>query len=432
MPLLATVPAAAATTGSGVDVVDVAGPLDQRMLDFMADAIEDSDAALVVIQVDSPGISSGDPARLLALVEDPPVPLAVWVGPDPAVALGGVATILNHAPIRAAAPGVRIGYRAPTVLTGPDVGFTTIMPAGGEGVEDGALAERTVVVGTDAIPGFVDFAVPSIGQLVVGLDGAVVEVGGETVTLSTAEQVVDESGTAVLRPAAGVTFIKPGLSTRFLRLGSTPGSLYFFLLAGIAAAAFEFYAAGVGLTALVAAVSLFIAGYGVATMPVDWVAVAAALVGMAAYTSDFQRNQLGIPSVAGTGLLVFGGMTLTNASPQYGSSWWLVIAIVAGVALFYGFALTTVVRARFSTRTIGREYLVGRRGEALSVFDPEGTVVLDGARWRARSHRAAGIRPGDPIEVLEVNGIVLEVGPVDEEPHDTQGIHSSTERDVRE
>jgi membrane-bound serine protease (ClpP class) len=359
------------------------------------------------------------------------VPLAVWVGPDPAVALGGAATILNYAPIRAAAPGVEIGYRSPTVLTGPDIGFTTIMPAGVD-TEDAALVDRAVVVGTDLVPGFADVVVPSIGQLVVGLDGAEVEVRGTTVTLSTAEQVVDESGTSVLRPSGEVTFIKPGLWTRFLRLGSTPGALYFFFLAGIAAAAFEFYAAGVGLTALVAALSLFIAGYGFATMPIDWVAVAAAVVGMAAYTSDFQRNQLGIPSVAGTGFLMFGGLTLTNATPQYGSAWWLVLVVVAGVALFYGFALTTVVRARFSTRTIGREHLIGRKGEALSAFDPEGTISLDGARWRARSHRAAGIRPGDAIEVLEVNGIVLEVGPVDDETHDTQGIHSSTERDVRE
>ena len=84
---------------------------------------------------------------------------------------------------------------------------------------------------------------------------------------------------------------------------------------------------------------------------------------------------------------------------------------VIGIALFYGFALTTVVRSRFSTLTIGREYLVGKIGTAETDFDPEGVVVVDGARWRARSHRAAGLGPGDPIQVMEVSGILLEVGP---------------------
>jgi membrane-bound ClpP family serine protease len=71
----------------------------------------------------------------------------------------------------------------------------------------------------------------------------------------------------------------------------------------------------------------------------------------------------------------------------------------------------SVVRSRFSTRTIGRDHLVGRGGVAETAIDPEGVVVLDGARWRARAHRAAGIRAGDPVEVVGVEGILLEVGP---------------------
>ena len=74
-------------------------------------------------------------------------------------------------------------------------------------------------------------------------------------------------------------------------------------------------------------------------------------------------------------------------------------------------ALTTVARSRFSTRTIGRGHLVGRRGVAKTGFDPTGIVEVDGAAWRARTHRAAGLGAGDPVEVLAVSGIVLEVGP---------------------
>ncbi|MGD2051845.1 MAG: NfeD family protein, partial [Acidimicrobiia bacterium] len=85
--------------------------------------------------------------------------------------------------------------------------------------------------------------------------------------------------------------------------------------------------------------------------------------------------------------------------------------------LFFMFAITTVIRSRFSTPTIGREHLIGRVGRAETTFDPEGVVVLQGARWRARSRRAAGIREGEEVVVLGVSGIVLEVGPP-EPPHD--------------
>jgi membrane-bound serine protease (ClpP class) len=145
----------------------------------------------------------------------------------------------------------------------------------------------------------------------------------------------------------------------------------------------------------------------------NWSAVVAALLGMGAYNWDFQRNELGIRSIVGTALLLFGGLAFTDAAPQFGPRLWVVLVIVAGVALFYMFAMTTIVRSRYSTPTIGREYLVGRRGVAASGFDPEGVVDLDGARWRARSHRAAGVSSGDPVVVLEVKGIVLEVGPVE-------------------
>jgi membrane-bound ClpP family serine protease len=93
---------------------------------------------------------------------------------------------------------------------------------------------------------------------------------------------------------------------------------------------------------------------------------------------------------------------------------------VIGTALFYGIALTTIARSRFSTRTIGRDHLVGRVGVAETDFDPEGIVAIDDARWRGRSHRAAGINAGDAIRVTEVNGIVLDVEPAAEEAN--QGV----------
>jgi membrane-bound serine protease (ClpP class) len=38
-------------------------------------------------------------------------------------------------------------------------------------------------------------------------------------------------------------------------------------------------------------------------------------------------------------------------------------------------------------------------------------VVLRGARWRARTNRATPITAGDPIRVVEVDGLILEVEP---------------------
>lgn len=407
-------------------MADAIGPLDQRLLDFLTSTIldaanPDSDIQLVVIRVDSPGIASGDPLELFTAMGHASVPVAVWVGARPAVAFGGSTSLLMRGDFSGAAQGTRIGYLFPTVAGEPtrviadETGLLSRGTIGRNifGDEIGPLLDGTTEI-TEPIPGIVESVVPTVGQFIAGLDGVEVMVGEQLRTLETVRTEALEDGTEILVPSVEVRFLKPDLFTRFLRLAIWPEAMLFFLIAGFAAAAFELYAAGVGISAGIAAISWFLAGYGMATLPISWWAFAAVVLGLLLYLADFQRNQLWLRSFVGTALLIYGGLNITRTGPQFAPKWWAVLLTVFGVGLFFMFALTTVVRSRFSTRTIGREYLVGRKGVAESAFDPEGLVVLDGARWRARSTRAANLGPGDPVEVLEVRGIILEVGPVED------------------
>ncbi|NNF62937.1 MAG: hypothetical protein HKN07_01645 [Acidimicrobiia bacterium] len=407
--LLATLPAASAFAAAGdtsaVDIVELEGPMDQRLLDFAVDAIESSSAQLVVLQIDSPGISSGDPTELRALLADPPVPLASYIGLRPARALGGAGVIALEAPVRIAAPGVEIGLLDPMVIRSDEEAPGGLPVDLYEGVE--------VVAST--IPDVIDIVEPSLVQLIIDMDGVSFEVRGETVVLATAQTIVGDDGEAVTVPAGETRFVRPGLWTRFLRLASTPEATFLFLLFGLAAVAFEFYAAGGGLTAGIAALALFPAGYGLATLPIRWWAVGLTLIGLLLYTADFQQVRIAWRSLLGTLLLLVGGLALTDAAPQFSPKIWAVLLTVLGIAAFYGFAMTTVVRSRFSTRTIGRDHLVGRQGLAYTALSPEGTVQVEGALWRAHSTRAANIRQGDMVEIIEVRGIVLEVDPLEPE-----------------
>ena len=56
-------------------------------------------------------------------------------------------------------------------------------------------------------------------------------------------------------------------------------------------------------------------------------------------------------------------------------------------------AMTAMIRARFSTPTVGREGMIGEDGTAEVAVDPDGVVLIRGARWRARTNRATPIRP---------------------------------------
>ncbi|MDX2344650.1 MAG: NfeD family protein [Acidimicrobiia bacterium] len=402
--VVAVVPASAQDAQAGpVVVADVRGPLDQRALDFLVDAVLTDDAQLVVLKIDNPGIASGDPAELFAAIQETDNQVVAWVGPDGAVAYGGAGQLLGTVAVAGAAPGARIGHMSPTVAG------QKLSNLAGEDVWE--LRDTEIVIRDESTSELVDVVQPPIGQFIAALDGMAITTNFRESVLETAEELTLEDGSTVISSSVEVRFLKPTLLTRFLRLGTRPDAAFFFLLAGLAVGAFEFYAAGGGIAAAMAALSLFLAGYGFATLPMNWLAVVAAVLGVGFYTWDFQRHELGIRSIVGTVLMLWGGIAFVGGSPQIGTSVWSVLLTVVGITLFYLFAMTTIVRSRFGTPTIGREHLVGAIGVAESALTPDGVVTIEGAKWRARSHRAAGIDRGAAIEVLAVEGITLQVAP---------------------
>jgi membrane-bound serine protease (ClpP class) len=207
------------------------------------------------------------------------------------------------------------------------------------------------------------------------------------------------------------TIRQPGLVTRFFRLAATPEAAFFFLVVGLTLVTFEFYALGPGVAAGVAALSLWLAAWGVVNLPVRPVALAAAVVGWILLTTAYQRGGVIVLTLLGSALLQVGGMFYIDGSGQIDPRWWLVALSVLAALFFFLLAMPTVQRSRLSTQTIGRESLVTKTGSALSDFDPEGLVEVEGARWRATAHREAGISAGDRIIVAGVDGLFLEVEP---------------------
>lgn len=405
---------------SGADpvvVIEVGGPLDQRMIDYVVGAIEGETAHAFILKIDSPGVSSGDLTPLFEAVAHAPAPVIAWVGPSPAVAYGGSAYLVNRTDLRSAAPGATIGYLDPVVHRGdalaPSARADHADPEEIQGAID-ELSHAVVTLGEDgvtAIPGFVDQLDPALGQLIVGLDGTVIQRGAEEFTLSTAElETID--GQELLVQNRPVKFVNAGLLDRFLRLASSPEMAFGFLVIGLAFAVFEFYAAGSGLMAFVASLALILSGYGMATLPVWWPAVGLVVIGVALMVWGFILNRLDWRAALGTLLVLAGGFTFTTSRPQYPPGAWMVVIATAACVLFIWYSLTTVVRGRFATPTVGREELLGRRCLVVETLDPFGVVAIDGARWQATADRGVEIGAGAPAEVVAVTGLLLEVDPV--------------------
>lgn len=373
-------------TGGGIEVIDVSGPLDASALDFISDSIEGAAEVgqeVVLVQVNSKAVLDGDAfERLAGLIENPPLPVAIWVGPSPAYAFGAAARLTELASHSAIAPPHSIvGHFEPAIL----------------GEDPGRTGEKIAAADTG-----LDLQ-PTLRQYLQDLNGATFETSDGPVTVSTIEDV---AGGVTTKPT---TLRKPDLGTRFFRLAISPEAAFFFVAIGLTIAVFEFYALGPGVAAGVAAVSLVLGGWGLVTLPTNWWAIALILLGFLMLVIAHQAGGVRALTLIGAAVLQIAGMFLIDGGGQIDPRWWLILPSVFGVLFFFLLAMPTVQRARLSTETIGRNRLVGETGVALVDFDPDGLVEVRGARWRGTAHREAGITVGDAVEVTGVDGLYLEV-----------------------
>jgi membrane-bound serine protease (ClpP class) len=342
LALMLAVPAIGATEDDPIVVIEVGDPMDQLSMDFVAETIKAEPAYMYILKIDSPGVSSGDVAELYQAVVEAESPVVSWIGPSPAVAFGGAAYLANHADIRSAAPGAKVGYLDPVVQRG-----LSDAPSSRPGentdafqAQERAIANSTALITVDGpvVPGFVDRTDPALGQLILSLDGTSAIRGEQEWMLSTARAETVE-GEEIIVATRQVKFVKPDLTNRFLRLASRPETAFLFLLMGLSFAAFEFYAAGRGLMAGVASVSLLLSGYGIATLPVWWPALGITFVGVGILVWGFAQNRVDWRAVVGTALLLVGGLTFTSSRPAYPPAMWMVVLAIAASVTFIWYSL---------------------------------------------------------------------------------------------
>ena len=264
-----------------------------------------------------------------------------------------------------------------------------------EGIDlDGrtAVGER---IGSDlAIElGLVDNAAPVLGEFIIDLPGV------ET-------QLVDGR----TEPITTVRFSQLGLLDQLLHTVASPEAAYLLLMIGGSLLVFELFTAGVGVAGMVGAGSLILAAYGLGVLDLNVWALVVLSLSFVAFAVDVQT---GIPRFwtgVGTVFLVVGSLALYADGPP---SWISLLAGIVGVLLAMIGGMPPMVRTRFSTPTIGRDWMIGETGTAVAAVDPDGVVTVRDAPWRAHTNRATPIGAGDEIRVTAIDGLVLEVEPID-------------------
>ena len=393
-----------------VDVVQVSGLIDDIEYDKITTSIDDAVAhgsQALILQVNSRGatISPDRMRELILRLKASKVPIGIWVGPSGADLLGLGAQMLTAADVTAMAPGSHIGKTGPSLdvagvrfdFKGATDRIQTQVLGFGDARSSGALKLDTT-----------DDGVPSIKNMVLAMDG--LKVG--SVTLHTVTLTVSDTG-ATQTNATLVRFIKLSLVNQLLHTVSSPAVAYLLFIIGLALLIFEFFTAGVGVAGVVGATCIVLSCYGLASLPIHGWAVALILVSMFAFAIDVQ---VGIPRFwTGVGVVTFtvGSWFLFRDLPgaDLRPSWITLIAGIGGILLTFIVGMPSMVRTRFATPTVGREWMIGEMGTALAEINPEGTAQVGGGRWRARTNRATPIKSGESLRVVAIDGVTLEVEP---------------------
>ena len=353
-------------TAGRIDIVEIEGLIDPPIARYLEARLEGSEGAqAMILRLDTPGSVGVDERRVIAALEDAPVPVVVWVAPRGASArgLGGELATTADAYFRA----------QQTTIDGP--------------AEDEGSAAA------------------SLSDVLRSIDGKVAPDG-------TLVEAWDED-----RGFPGVLLRFHGLPVwdRLLHAVTTPEAALFLLLLGIFGIIFEIYNPGIGVAALLGAGLLGLAFYSLGVLPTNWIALLVIVTGIAALVYDLHIAGFGVWTVAGLGAIGGGAWWLfPGGDPALDVNALVIAAALILTLVFFVSVMTAALRVRLRRPIADSEGIIGAIAEAQTDIAPEGTVLTNGTLWRARTMET-GIAAGARVEVKATEGLVLLVEPLHEE-----------------
>lgn len=394
--LAAAAPAAAQGSPAAeldqVRILEVSGLIDPIVADFVTDELEraERDGVLaVVLRVNSVGTVLDRPQfiDLADALADSPVQIVAWVGPSGSRALGGAAELVAVADVVGVAEGSRLGDVGEQTL--PESDFGELFGSAGDRLGSGTVgAEEAVELGISVGP--VE-QVSTLGSFLLQIPGF--------------EQRQTADG---IEPVTTTQLVELPLHLQLFHTVASPEVAYLLFVLGLGLVLFELFTAGIGVAGVVGAGCLVLGCFGLAVLPTTTLGLVLLLASFLAMAVDVQT---GVPRLyTALAMVLFAAGT-----------WWLYDGVtmswVTGLvgivgALLYAYAgMPSMVRTRFSTPTIGRRWMIGELGDAVTAVDPDGTVRIRDAVWRATTNRATPVQAGDRVRVVGLDRLVLEVEP---------------------
>ncbi|MCP1726803.1 membrane-bound serine protease (ClpP class) [Natronospira proteinivora] len=422
--------------GQGV-ILRVDGAIGPATLDYLRRSISnagDDNQHLIIIEMDTPGGLVDTTREINKAILSSRVPVVVYVSPSGSRAASAGTFIMYASHVAAMAPATSLGAATPVQIGGAPMDPEDAEEENGEedAPEPQGDAERKAI--NDAVS-YIRSLAEQRGRNADWAERAVREAATLNSREALEENVIDivatdlddllsqvhgmevdtEVGTIRLNTEnLSLERQDPDWRTELLSVLTNPTVAYLLMLIGIYGLIFEGYNPGAIVPGVVGAICLLLALFAFQVLPVNYAGFALIALGLALIISEAFVPSFGILGIGGLISFVIGSIILMDTDvPGFGIPLPLIatVSIIGGLLTFsiIGFAL----RARQSPVVSGHEEMIGLIATAREDFTESGQIWVRSEIWRGRSSRP--VSKGDKLRVVDIDGLVLQVEPLDNE-----------------
>jgi membrane-bound serine protease (ClpP class) len=392
---------------------DTIQPISAGMLERGLQRANDSGAAALLIEMDTPGGLVDSMRGMAGAILSSKVPVIVYIGPSGARAGSAGFFLLESADVAVMAPGTEAGA-AHVVFMGGKPDDTEMQK-----VENDAEAFlRSYVKPRNRN---VDAAVAAVAQShSYTAEEALSQHLIDLIAKSDSELLADLNGREITRfdgskttlhlANARIEVLDPTLREELLGWLVNPNIALMLLVCGALLIYLEFNAPGTIVPGALGTLMALLGVFGLDLLPIRYTAVLLLVAAFALMALEAKFGGHGALAIAGIVCLLFGTLTLVSAPiPQMAVSPWVALAVSAGFGGITVFLVRLAVRARRMKVRLGADALVGSPASAMEPLNPEGHVLVEGEIWRAVSARP--IPAGAKLLVVGHDQYLLRVEP---------------------
>lgn len=415
--LLALSVLAQASAPGEIHVAELRGIVHPLSAAYLIDSIDRADeqrAALLVIEIDTPGGLVDSTKEIVQRMLAARTPIVVHVSPSGARAASAGFLLLLAADVAAMSPGTNTGAAHPIDAAGgmtkEDIGLQkaesdlaafarTIAKNRGRNVE---LAERAVTESVSFTEeeafdaGLVDIVAKSRADLFTQLDGRTFR------HFDGSEFVLDVNG-PIAAPLERSTI------QRILGPLLRPELVLLLLGIGMMGLYVELTHPGLILPGVVGVLCLLLFALAFQYLPMNTVGLLVVALGLVLFVLELKVVSHGLLTIGGIACLIVGlMMVFPRDVPALRVSWSFVVPLALAMGGSMALVLWLVTRARSAPVTTGRQGMVGETGKAMTDLEPggpEGKVHVHGELWNART--TSYVTRGEEIRVVGVEGMKL-------------------------